>query len=1045
MNEYSPLPSSGSRGNSNSNSGAAVESDEQDLSLVSTRSSRRNQQRQQRQQQQQQQLRHQSSQAQQTMTDPLSASLISSASTVVDSNNDLTSEGIPLEHLSLSMDNVDPAYPNRSNANEDEDEDEEDTADDMNTLVGHASHRKFEHPSSSRDGNNKGPSRIVAIAVCVIVTLLVLGFGAFVINGGKLPGMHHRKGADGDRESTSDTSAPSDGPVNGKERFTYKEMNDYAFYVRKNTLSWIAHPNTTDTSAHSKDGYYVQDDKLGTISIRNIATNETTVIVRPSDMIKPDGGVLEYFEALVSPDWKYVLFGTNRRKEWRHSFFAEYYVFDVNSRKLKPLIKPSHGSVVASDKVQLVKWSPIGHRVAYVVSNNIYITDLERTVRVTSDGSDAIFNGIADWVYEEEVLSTPDALWWSPDAESLLFMRLDDSKVNMYSVPMYRPEESDRAYPDTMNIRYPKPGFANPLAEVHLYNVDFSPLKNVLEDLLLGHTRKIEFAGGFPVNDMIVTGTWWLTDKHDSVMVRLMNRVQDYSKHYLISTLNNGELSVKLVREWNTNAAGGDNGWIEGTNSVRFVPANEATGLKEPGYIDILPNKEGYYHLVLFSPITSSKPTRVLTDGYYEVVDGSATVDARRGKVYFLSTHQSSLTKNLYTIDLRASSNSDKDGGDGDDDNDDTHHDNSKSKRDAFRPTNGTSMSPPLVASKNPVIANISSGEAAKGTYSVRFSSHHRYYQLTYEGPSVPWQRVLDTQDRHFDLVTTDGAQTRTALSRKAVPKRKYLTIESEPGVYINAMVIYPPDFDESKSHEYGALFSVYGGPNSQRVNRQYGFDWHDAFVSQTDDDQRFIVVMVDGRGTAYKGRKFRMAVRTNLGKYEATDQINAAKYIKSLPYINPHKIAIWGWSYGGFLSTKVLEMDAGQNFAAGVAVAPVTRWRLYDSIYTERYMKTPDQNPIGYLQTSITKMDSFKKLWYLVMHGSGDDNVHLQNTLDLVSDLTASKVRTFDMRVFTDSDHSIYERGANPELYAYMTKFLLQHLGADSEPLNATSSTSNS
>ena len=189
------------------------------------------------------------------------------------------------------------------------------------------------------------------------------------------------------------------------------------------------------------------------------------------------------------------------------------------------------------------------------------------------------------------------------------------------------------------------------------------------------------------------------------------------------------------------------------------------------------------------------------------------------------------------------------------------------------------------------------------------------------------------------------------------------------------------------------------------------------------------MLVLVDGRGTGYKGRKLRNTVKNNLGFFETVDQIEAGKQWAKKPYIDKKRIGIWGWSYGGFMSSKVVEANAGVHSLA-MSVAPVTSWRLYDSIYTERYMNTPELNPGGYVNASISNVTAFNNFNYLLAHGSGDDNVHYQNSAHLLDMFTQAKVRGFRFRMFTDSDHSIARRGANREIYEFLTSFLVEKWG---------------
>jgi dipeptidyl aminopeptidase/acylaminoacyl peptidase len=235
----------------------------------------------------------------------------------------------------------------------------------------------------------------------------------------------------------------------------------------------------------------------------------------------------------------------------------------------------------------------------------------------------------------------------------------------------------------------------------------------------------------------------------------------------------------------------------------------------------------------------------------------------------------------------------------------------------------------------------------------------------------------------------------------------------------MNAKMIFPPGFDKAANKKYPVFMECYGGPNSQKAAQVYHYD-----VMNRVAMSGVIALIVDGRGTGFKGRKFRSAVSKRLGHFEALDQIAAARWAGQQPYVDASRIGIWGWSFGGFLTSKVIEADSGV-FALGVAVAPVTDWKFYDTCYTERYMKTPEENFQGYLESAVTRMQGFKNTKFLLMHGTADDNVHFQNSAELVWHLTGAGVMNYTVQYFTDSDHSISENGARTVVYDRIFQFL--------------------
>ena len=242
-------------------------------------------------------------------------------------------------------------------------------------------------------------------------------------------------------------------------------------------------------------------------------------------------------------------------------------------------------------------------------------------------------------------------------------------------------------------------------------------------------------------------------------------------------------------------------------------------------------------------------------------------------------------------------------------------------------------------------------------------------------------------------------------------------------GYDLNYWMIKPHNFDPSKS--YPLLMYQYSGPGSQKVANQWNDSndyWHQYLASKG-----YVIVCVDGRGTGFKGAQFKKLTQNQLGKFEVEDQIEAARKFGELSYINASKIGIWGWSYGGFMSSNAI-LKGNDVFKAAVAVAPVTSWRFYDTIYTERYMDTPQNNPSGYDDNSpLSHVDKLKGK-YLLIHGSADDNVHVQNTMRMVEALIQAN-KQFEWMIYPDKNHGIYGGNTRLHLYNKMTNFLNDNL----------------
>ncbi|MBK5721306.1 DPP IV N-terminal domain-containing protein [Dysgonomonas sp. Marseille-P4677] len=303
-----------------------------------------------------------------------------------------------------------------------------------------------------------------------------------------------------------------------------------------------------------------------------------------------------------------------------------------------------------------------------------------------------------------------------------------------------------------------------------------------------------------------------------------------------------------------------------------------------------------------------------------------------------------------------------------------------------------------------------------QGTNNATFSENGKYFINSYSNSTTPRITTVHDATGKELRVLEDNASLRNTLTSLSLAKKEFITVKSADGRDLNAYIMKPADFNASR--KYPLVMIQYSGPNSQQVLDSYGMDWTDYLATQG-----FIVACVDGRGTGARGEEFRKCTYMNLGIYESDDQIAAAKHFATLPYIDGSKIAIWGWSYGGY--NVLMSMSRGNGiFKAGVAIAPVTDWRFYDSVYTERFMRTPQQNDSGYKAGSPVNFANKLEGNLLLIHGSADDNVHFQNTMDYAAALVKAN-KQFDMFVFTDKDHSIRGAANRTYLYEKVIKFL--------------------
>ncbi|MDA9335686.1 S9 family peptidase [Flavobacteriaceae bacterium] len=312
----------------------------------------------------------------------------------------------------------------------------------------------------------------------------------------------------------------------------------------------------------------------------------------------------------------------------------------------------------------------------------------------------------------------------------------------------------------------------------------------------------------------------------------------------------------------------------------------------------------------------------------------------------------------------------------------------------------------------------------AEGTSDASFSADFTYFIKTYSNASTPPKYTLnDSKTGRLLKNIKDNSALLKTLSNYKFSNKEFSTINVN-GNDLNMWMLKPADFEASKT--YPLLMFQYSGPGSQKVANSWftARDYWHQYLAQ----QGYIVACVDGRGTGFKGADFKKITYLNLVKYETEDQIQAAKQISELPYIDASRIGIWGWSFGGHMSTNCL-LKGNDVFKMAIAVAPVTSWRFYDTIYTERFMRTPQENPIGYDDNSPFNYPELLKGDYLLVHGSGDDNVHVQHTMRMVEALIQAD-KQFDWAIYPDKNHGIYGGNTTKHLYTKMTNFLHEKLG---------------
>ena len=376
-----------------------------------------------------------------------------------------------------------------------------------------------------------------------------------------------------------------------------------------------------------------------------------------------------------------------------------------------------------------------------------------------------------------------------------------------------------------------------------------------------------------------------------------------------------------------------------------------------PNQFTYISEKDGYSHIYIYA--LSGSLQKQLTAGNFDVTSLLA-VDTSKGTVFYQAADESPLHRNIYkaTIDKG-------------------------------------------------VITNIS---ANTGYNSATFSSNGKFYINNWSNTVTPSIVTMHNSTGKLLRTLQDNQEVAQRVAQARFPKKEFITLPAADGTtQLNGWIIKPSTFSSSK--QYPVVMVQYSGPNSQQVLDRFGVDWYYALA-----EQDFIIASVDGRGTGARGEAFRKQTYLNLGLIESDDQVAAARYFASLPYVDGSKIGIWGWSYGGY--NVLMSMSRGEGtFKAGVAIAPVTDWRFYDTVYTERFMRTPQQNAAGYDGGSAVELANKLQGNLLLIHGTTDDNVHVQNTMEYTRALINAD-KQFDMFIFPDKNHFI--NGGNVRMYLY-------------------------
>ena len=652
-----------------------------------------------------------------------------------------------------------------------------------------------------------------------------------------------------------------------------------------------------------------------------------------------------------SPQTRYRLEYENKQQLFRHSFLADYYLIDTHKNtRIRMCEQPVRDAVI----------SPNGKYVVYAkADNNLYIykIDFKTEVAITTDTNTDIFNGIADWLYEEEFGITR-LFAFSPDSKMVAFVRLNETGVPAFEWQTFLGErleaKGEGSYPQLHSLRYPRAGEVNAKASVCVYDIHYKSIKTMqLPEDKEYYVPRLQW-GVQPA------ATKAEPQPTADLMLMLMNRDQTQMK----------------VLKANAKSTVTKNFYEEESKQyyVNFELFDEWQWLQD-GRVIVLSEKNGWMQAYLYS--AQGMELKLLTPEARDVMRLYG-FDEKTQTLYYQAA-PTPLTRQAYAYNLRK----------------------------------GTTT-------------QLTTGE---GTHALTFSKDWKQYIDCYQSLHTPNRYTLykATGNGQWakDRVVLHNDSVAAAWQATGLPNKEFLTITTERGDVLNAWRVLPVGFDENK--KYPVVMMQYSGPSSQRVTDT----WRKRFAHYL-AAQGYLVVCADPRGTHARGREWRNATYMQLGQKEAEDQISVAKYLKSLPYVDGDRIALCGWSYGGYQTLMCMSTPSELSelseplFKCGIAIAPVTSWRLYDSAYTERYMRRPQVNDYGYEGTDLMKKAAQLQGKLLLVHGLADDNVHAQQSWLYVNALVQAG-KQFEMQFYPDDNHFL-RNGAN---YEHLHKRILGFLDA--------------
>ncbi|XP_012882665.1 PREDICTED: dipeptidyl aminopeptidase-like protein 6 [Dipodomys ordii] len=776
-----------------------------------------------------------------------------------------------------------------------------------------------------------------------------------------------------------------DNSLSQKKKVTVEDLCSDDFKIHDPEAKWIS------------DKEFIYRERTGTVILRNVETNNSTVLI--------EGKRIQSLKAIryeISPDREYALFSYNVEPIYRHSYTGFYVLSKIPHWDPQSLDPPE----VSNAKLQYAGWGPKGQQLIFIFENNIYYRAHvgKQAIRVVSTGKEGvIYNGLSDWLYEEEILKTHIAHWWSPDGTRLAYATINDSRVPVMELPTY----TGSPYPSVKPYHYPKAGSGNPSISLHVtglngpaHDLEMTPpddprMREYYITMVKWATSTkvavtwLNRAQNVSILTLCDATTGVCTKKHEDeseawlhrqgvrdvcspVCICHMSAASTPSPPYEWELLESGNrlgsqligvhrrkllnlsLRKSMLREgWRWAAALGTN-----PDDGRAAPYTPNSGPGNPRMVALFPKRSDLCSDPAVSPpvcrTTLPRPS------------------------YFLSTEDLPRRRQLYSADTVGN-------------------------------FNRQCLSCDLVENCT--------------YFSASFSHSMDFFLLKCEGPGVPRVTVHNTTDKKklFDLETNEHVWK--AIGDRQMPKIEYKKIEIDD--YSLPMQILKPATFTDTTH-YPLLLVVDGTPGSQSVAEKFEVTWDTVLVSS----HGAVVVRCDGRGSGFQGTKLLHEVRRRLGALEERDQVEAVRTMLKETYIDKTRVAVFGKDYGGYLSTYILPAKGehqGQLFTCGAAVSPITDFHLYASAFSERYLGLHGLDNRAYEMTKVAhRVSALEGQQFLLIHATADEKIHFQHTAELITQLIKGKAN-YSLQIYPDEGHYFHSTALQQHLNRAIINFFVE------------------